>query len=76
MLGIVFMHPIFDEANAAAFRDANLCLDDIDAGVHLRHRMLDLNTRIHLDEVEPAGVGIHEEFHRARMRVADRTHQA
>ena len=33
---------------------ANLFLNDIDAGNHLGHRVFDLNTRIHLDEIKLA----------------------
>src|SRR5712691_3652663 len=34
--------------------DANLLLDDVDAGDHFGHRMFDLDACIHLDEVELA----------------------
>src|SRR5207245_5376865 len=37
-----------------AARDADLLLHDVDARRHLRHRMLDLQPRVHLDEVERA----------------------
>ncbi len=32
--------------------DTDLLLDDIDPGDHLGHRMLDLNPRVHLHEIE------------------------
>jgi hypothetical protein len=41
-------------------RDVDLRLDDVDAGDLLGHGVLDLDARIDLDEVEFAGVGIHQ----------------
>src|SRR5690606_9309209 len=35
-----------------AARDPQLLLDDVDAGDHLRYRMLDLQPGVHLDEIE------------------------
>ncbi len=43
----------------------DLRLDDVDAGDLLGDRMLDLDARIDLDEVELVGVGIHQELDRA-----------
>ena len=40
----------------------DLRLDDIDAGHFLSDRVLDLDARIDLDEVERTRLGIHEEF--------------
>ena len=37
-----------------ALRDADLALDDVDAGDEFRHRMLHLDARVDLDEVELA----------------------
>ena len=51
--------------------DAQLPLDQIEAGDHLGHRMLDLQPRVHLHEVE-AAVGMGDELDRARADVADR----
>ena len=34
--------------------DFDLLIDEIDAGDHFRHRMFDLNARVHFDEIEPA----------------------
>ena len=34
--------------------DADLLEDEIDVGDHLGHRMLDLDARVHLDEIELA----------------------
>ena len=46
-------------------------LDEIEAGDHLGDRMLDLQPRVHLEEVEPA-IGAHDEFHRAGRLVVHR----
>ncbi len=53
----------------ATLRDSNLRLHQVDAGNHLRHGMLDLNARIHLDEVPLAGVHVVKEFDRAGVAV-------
>ena len=45
---------VLREPKRLAGSHANLRLDQIDARHHLRHRVLDLNARIHLDEVEIA----------------------
>ena len=50
--------------------NAYLRLDQIHACNQLGHRMLHLNARIHLDEVEGA-VLVLQEFHRARIAVAN-----
>ena len=50
---------------AAPSSDVDLRLDDVDAGDDLGDRVLDLDARIDLDEVELAGVGIHQELDRA-----------
>ena len=52
-------------ADPAALGDADLRLDDIEAGNDLGDRVLDLDARVDLDEVEGAGVGIHQELDRA-----------
>ena len=49
--------------------DADLRLDEVDAGDALGHGVLDLDARIHLDEVEVAGVGVLQELHRAGVAV-------
>ena len=51
-------------------RDQQLRLDEVDAGDQLGHRMLDLDARVHLDEVELAVLV--EELERAGAAVADR----
>src|SRR5690606_33201276 len=49
--------------------DQELPFDDIDAGHHLRDRMLDLHARIHLDEVELSV--LIQELESSRAAVAD-----
>ena len=50
--------------------DAQLPLDQILAGDHLGHRMLDLEARVHLHEVEGAAL-VDDELDRARADIAD-----
>ena len=45
--------------------ELDLRLDDVDAGDDFGHRVLDLDARVHLDEVELVGVGIEQELDRA-----------
>ena len=42
------------ERKIAAGGDADLLQDEVDVGDHFGHRMLDLNARIHFDEIELA----------------------
>src|SRR4051812_8284050 len=49
--------------------NADLFLHDVDPGDQLRHRVLDLQARVHLDEVEL--VVLVEKFERPRTAVAD-----
>ena len=51
--------------------DADLLFHKIDAGHHFRDRVLDLNARVDLDEVEPV-VGVDEEFTGSRVDVSNR----
>ena len=51
-----------EAADPLAFGDPDLRLDDVEAGHDLRHRMLDLDARIDLDEIKFAGVGVDQEF--------------
>ena len=44
------------------FGDQDLGADDVDAGDFLGHGMLDLDARVDLDEVEGAGVAVHQEL--------------
>ena len=51
--------PVKDDVALAVFErgaggDADLLLDEVEAGQHLGHRMLDLEPGVHLDEVELA----------------------
>ena len=54
-----------------AGRHPDHLLDEIDAGHQLGHRMLDLEPRVHLEEIE-AAILPGDEFHRAGAVVADR----
>ena len=58
-------------ADRGPFRDADLRLDDVDAGHCLGDRVLDLYARIDLDEVELAGVGVLQELDRACIQVTN-----
>ena len=46
---------------------------EIAAGDHFRHRMLDLDARIHFQEEEFEGLRVDNEFHRAGAVVFGRT---
>ena len=46
--------------------DQDLALYDVDIGDLFRHRVFDLNTRIHFDEVELLRVDIDQELNRPR----------
>src|SRR5262245_3093083 len=50
----VEFHVALLDRKATAGRNANLLEDQVDIGDHLCYRMFDLDTRIHLDEVELA----------------------
>jgi hypothetical protein len=54
---------------ALALGDQDLRAHDVDAGDLLGHGVLDLHAGVHLDEVEGAGVHIHQELDRARALV-------
>ena len=58
-----------------AARDPDLPPHQIDAGHHLGDRMLDLQPRVHLEEVE-AAVLVEQELDRAGVGVADRARDA
>ena len=53
--------------------DADLLEDEVDVGDHLGHRMLDLDARVHLDEVELAVLV--EELDRADAEIFDLAHR-
>src|SRR5690606_8068957 len=57
-------------AELLALGEAELLAHEVDAGDLLRHRMLDLQPRVHLEERDGA-VGADEELARARADVAD-----
>ncbi len=59
-----------DVAEPLARCDAQLRLDEVDAGDGLGDRMLNLDARVHLDEVELA-VFVHQELDGAGVLVAD-----
>ena len=50
--------------------EADLQRHEVEAGHHLGHRMLDLDARVHLEEVELAGVGIDDELDGAGAAIA------
>src|SRR5262249_23748077 len=54
-------------------RQANLRLDQVYVGDHLRHRMLDLDARVHLDEIE-LPLLIPQELYGSGVAVADLFH--
>ena len=62
---------VLREAELLARRDAELLLHEIEPGHQLGHRVLDLQARVHLEEVEVA-LAVHQELDRARVDVADR----
>jgi len=53
--------------------DMNLPCDEIDAGDHFGHRMLDLEPRVHFEEIKPAIIGRQQELHCAGSHIADGT---
>ena len=59
------------ERERLARGDPDLLAHEIEAGDQLGHRVLDLEARVHLHEVE-AAVGVEQVLHRADVRVADR----
>ena len=64
-------HILLFEGQRLARRQPDLEFDQVDAGHQLGHRMLDLEARIHLQEVE---VGLfHQELDGAEVLVADRS---
>ena len=60
-------------ADLGALGQADLRLDDIDAGDLLGDRVLDLNPRVDLDEVEAALIHVHQELDRAGAEISDVT---
>ena len=81
VLGILGVDATFDrraalanvllaERKRLAGRDLDLCPHEVDAGDHFGDRMLDLDARVHLEEIEVA-LGIDEELDRAGADVVD-----
>ena len=64
------------DTDMAATGDLDLGADDVDPGHFLGHGMFDLDARIDLDEIEFAGLGIEQEFHRAGAAISRMAHQA
>ena len=62
--------PVQHVVHLGARRDHDLALHQVDIGHHLRHRMLHLDARVHLDEVQPP-VLIHQELDRPRIPIPD-----
>ncbi len=63
-------------ADGRALGDPDLRLDDVDARDHLGDRVLDLDARIDLDEIDLTGVGVLQELDRARVEVVNRAADA
>src|SRR3546814_2825801 len=63
---------LFDR-QACAARDADLFADEVEAGDHLGHRMLDLDARVHLDDEKLALFP--QELDLARAAIAHRRHR-
>ena len=62
---------LLGEVQGEAGGDLDLAPDDVDAGHHLRDRVLDLEAGVDLQEIE-AAVRVQQEFHRPRIHVAGR----
>jgi len=69
---LLLRHARFRRTDGMAVEDVDLRLDDVDAGHDLGDGVLDLDARIDLDEVELAGVGIHQIFDRAGADIVRR----
>jgi hypothetical protein len=68
--GVAGDHHVFLlELDRAAGRNADLFAHDVDAGDRFGHRMLDLQARVHLDEIEAAI--LEEELDRAGAQIAE-----
>ena len=55
--------------------DQDLAAHQVHSSHHLGHGVLDLNTRIHLDEEELLPINVEQELHRAGIAVCDRPAQ-
>src|SRR5256712_360742 len=63
------------EAERLAGGDAEAGGDEIDAGQHLRHGVLDLDACIHLDEVEATAGRLEDELDGAGVAIPDLAHE-
>src|SRR5215475_7950900 len=66
-------HVLLRERKVAAGGNADLLEDEVDVGDHFGHRMLDLDARVHLDEVEAAILV--EELDGADAEIVDLAHR-
>src|SRR5260370_28431392 len=64
-------HIVLREAERLSFGNPNLAAHDIGERDHLSHRMLDLDARIHLHEIE-ATIVVEQKLERARAGISDR----
>ena len=62
--------PVGVQIESLAARQANLPGHEVDAGHHLSDRMLDLQARVHLEEVE-AAVLVEQKLDRSGIGVPD-----
>src|SRR4051794_1341778 len=60
------------DVQALALSDPDLPTDEVDVGDHLRHRMLDLQPGVHLEEIERPAL-VQQELDGAGIRVVHRT---
>ena len=67
----VLLDVLLAQRQPLAGGDADHRLDEVDAGRELRHRVLDLEPRVHLEEIEIA-LAIDDELDGARGAIADR----
>ena len=67
-------HVLLRDRQRRAGGDLDLLVDEIDAGDHLGHGMLDLDAGVHLDEIEPPVLV--EELDRADAEIAELGHRA
>ena len=68
--GTIQIHVALAHSEASTHRDPNLLDDQIDAGDHLGDRVLDLQARVHFQEIELL-VFVHDELDGAGVAVAD-----
>ena len=68
----VELHVLLLDGQGIAIGDADLLQDEVDVGDHLGHGMLDLDPRVHLDEIESAVLV--EEFDGADAEIFEFAH--